>query len=1158
LKLLIDYVSDPVIVVDEEAKIVGINKALAQRLDYSVDEYAGKYIREVDCLSEDDKCLIIENEKNRLVRKNIAPYEVKITAKTQEPFLVEVKGNIIKDEGETYDLVILHDVTERARNEKTLKQNLIDSEEKFQSTIHSIREAIILVDEKAIITYWNPAAEKIFGYTKEEVIGKKIHDLVAPKSLCKEAKERIETSVKIFTETGAGYFTVTNVQVVGCRKDLTEFPVQLSLSPIMLNGKWNAIGVVKDITNKKQADHKLRDTEQRYHTLFNQAPIGVLVVDPETTSFVEFNNVAHIQLGYTREEFEKLKIADINADDNQEQIRKRIAEIVEKGFGDFETIHKTKYGEKRNVIITVKPFQSAGKLLLQCIFHDITENKKTENALMESETHYRQLVEVAQEGIWAIDLKFDTVFVNSHMAQMLGYTDSEMLGKSFFHFVDPTMVETIEVILKQFGTLDSKCQYDYAFPRKDGKRIETTVNLSRITDDKGQMSGILIIVLDITERKRIEKALKESEELSRAIVANAPIGIATSDIEYHFLSANQAFCSILGYTEEELKGLTFKEITHPEGTRESLEKMSALEKGEIQYFQLEKRYLKKDGAVIVGRVIINALRDLNGNPVLFIVELEDITKRKQLEEDVLDSEEKFRVISSSALDAIVLIDEEDNVIYWNPAAEKMFGFSTEEAVGCKITKLVMPSHALAKHQELMKEMMENIDSKKRLYFNAARRDGTRFPIDLSVVSTKLKGKNCLLAIVRDITESKALEEALRQERDMLESVATSIQAGLTIVSKDFKILWANKLMRQVSGSENLENINCYSVYNYGACKVCEGCGVKKIFEEGLDIYRRDWHAFHNGQDRWVELISTPIKDKEGNVVAALEFSLDITERKLMQNKLSDYSQRLEEIVQQRSAQLKKTQADLVKSERLAAIGELAGMVGHDLRNPLTGIKNSAYFLKKKGADISEVQTREMLETINKCVDYSNRIVNDLLDYSRDIHLELKQESLDKLLAESLAILDLPQKITIQNRLQDKPKVTVDPDKMKRVFINLVKNAVDAMPTGGIITVDSVKVDGNMEICVADNGPGISEGILPKLFTPLCTTKAQGMGFGLAICKRIVDAHGGKISVETITGKGTRFTITIPITQKDEDGGEKIWINMPEYSLSTTTKPSGQQ
>ncbi len=649
---------------------------------------------------------------------------------------------------------------------------------------------------------------------------------------------------------------------------------------------------------------------------------------------------------------------------------------------------------------------------------------------------------------------------------------------------------------------------------------------------------------DITEIKKVQNALIKSEELSRAIVTNAPIGIATSEKSYHFVSANEAFCRILGYTEDELRKLTFKDITHPEDLKESIEKVNDLCKGRTVSFSKEKRYIRKDGTTIVGKVSSNIILNQNGQPILFIAELEDITKSKQLEEDLKSSEERFRAISTSAMDAIILSDEEDRVIYWNPAAEKTFGFHESEAMGRKLSELVIPPHGKIKHELLLKELRKQQLTEKHFGYLASKKDGSLFPIDLAVVSVKLKDKTCLLSIVRDITEWKAMEEALRQERDMLENMATNIDAGLTIISRDYRILWANHLLKQINGSD-IENKLCYSTYNKST-QICPDCGVRNVFENGAIVDRHDYHFNINGRDDWVELIVTPIKNKDGKVIAALELAVNITERKKLQTKLGEYSQKLEELVQQRTEQLKKTQTELVKSERLAAIGELAGMVGHDLRNPLTGIKNSAYFIKKKGSEISPSQAQEMLENINKCVDYSNKIVNDLLDYSKEVQLELHEESPKKLIAESLSLLDISKKIEVQNQLNDEPTLKVDADKIKRVFINLIKNAVDAMPNGGKIVVNSNLFEGRLDISFSDTGAGIADDVLPKLFTPLFTTKAQGMGFGLAICRRIVEAHGGAIAVKTIRGKGTSFTITLPIETKMDVGGENKWINIPEF------------
>src|SRR5665647_634747 len=639
--------------------------------------------------------------KNRIAGSSIPPYEIKITDKNGEIKCLKINGNLIISQGKMLDLAIFHDVTDEDKIQKKLRKDLVKSEEKFHSITDSIKEAIITVDQQAKVTYWNPCAEDIFGYLSEEAIGKSVHELVVPNSMCKKGKERIEKSVKTFSQTGLGYFTVGNVELVGRHKNGKEFPAELSISPVKLSGKLNAVGVVKDITKRKQNEQKLREAELRYHALFDQSPLGVLVIDPETTSFVEFNDIAHQQLGYLREEFEEKTFCDIEANESPDELRSHLKEMAQNGGGELETNQRTKNGEVRDVKVITRAFQCKSKIYLHCIFHDVTKNKGA------------------------------------------------------------------------------------------------------------------------------EKALKESEELSRAIVTNAPIGIATSDPSFHFISANDAFCRILGYSEDELRKLTFKQITHPEDLTDSIQKINDVQAGRIRSFQMEKRYIKKDGTTLIGRVITNAIRDQAGQPTLFIAELEDITKSKQLEYDLRSSEERFRAISTSAMDAIILSGEDDRVIYWNPAAGKTFGFTEKEAVGRKLAELVIPPHGQISHKLLLKELMNNQLSKRHFGFSALRNDGTIFPMDLTVASVKLNNKKCLLSIVRDVTEWKALEETLRRERDMLEDITKNIGAGLVIIDKDYRILWSNNFLKNLNG--DLLNKICFSTFNT-LNKICPGCGPKKIFE----------------------------------------------------------------------------------------------------------------------------------------------------------------------------------------------------------------------------------------------------------------------------------------------------------------------------------------
>jgi signal transduction histidine kinase len=192
--------------------------------------------------------------------------------------------------------------------------------------------------------------------------------------------------------------------------------------------------------------------------------------------------------------------------------------------------------------------------------------------------------------------------------------------------------------------------------------------------------------------------------------------------------------------------------------------------------------------------------------------------------------------------------------------------------------------------------------------------------------------------------------------------------------------------------------------------------------------------------------------------------------------------------------------------------------------------------------------KEMFKVIEKDVQYSNKIINDLLEYSRDIKLDLNESNPREMVKEALSAVKIPKKVRIAEFTKDKPKMEVDTDKMKRVFVNIIKNAVDAMPKGGKLTIESRKSNGDMEIVFSDTGAGMSGEILKNIFKPLFTTKAKGMGFGLPICKRFVEAHGGKIHVRSTVGKGSRFVVTLPIQPSPEER-EKIWANIPEHMSS---------
>jgi signal transduction histidine kinase len=253
---------------------------------------------------------------------------------------------------------------------------------------------------------------------------------------------------------------------------------------------------------------------------------------------------------------------------------------------------------------------------------------------------------------------------------------------------------------------------------------------------------------------------------------------------------------------------------------------------------------------------------------------------------------------------------------------------------------------------------------------------------------------------------------------------------------------------------------------------------------------------------------------------------DVTEQKQAEDKIKAYSKHLEELVNERTKQL-------VTYERLAAIGQIAGMIGHDIRNPLQAIVNELYFAKQEMAErINKRDMQSALESlgiIQEQTDYISKIVSDLQDYARPLNPELQLINACETIGQSLKSVPIPNEIKTEVICEDStPLLMLDPTLLKRILTNLVSNSIQAMPNGGKLTVQ-LSMEGNKAlISVIDTGVGIAEEAKPKIFSPLFTTKAKGQGLGLAVVKRLVEALNGTIGFESKAGKGTKFTIRFPI------------------------------
>jgi len=683
------------------------------------------------------------------------------------------------------------------------------------------------------------------------------------------------------------------------------------------------------------------------------------------------------------------------------------------------------------------------------------------------------------------------------------------------------------------------------------------------------------------------RMLRESEEKYSALMEEAPISFCNVNSKGKITFVNKKFEEVSGYSREEVVGKNgFKLGMFSDETLKLLTKrMKDLLTGKSPRI-LETQFKCKDGRWIWIEIEGKVIKKL-GVPIGFQLTSRDITERKSFEQ---------RLSALNTYSRSLNMAESMEEIYklTLDAAEKTLGFEFADILIVEGKILSLAAHRGFSNNLSLKLPL---DGDKGITVRAARTSETVFVSDVNKERTYVEGGEGIrseLAVPIKIghrvlgvlnVESKKLNAFNEKDQKLLEILASHAATAISnlqyaknlemhareiresqekferlfvdnpeaavYVDPDFHILDFNPRFRELFG---------YSLDEVKGKHIDDVVVPKGKVEEAdmLDRKALKGYYYHDtvrkrkdGSLVSVSISVAPIR-LEGQLIGSVGLYKDITERKQMEKKLEEYSQHLEELVEKRTRQLKETQEQLLKAERLAAIGELAAMVGHDLRNPLTGIASAAYYLKMKIGPKMDMKTKEMLGFIEKDVEYSNKIISDLLTYSREILLDPVETTPKSIIKDALTLVRVPKNIRVLGLTENEPKIKIDAQKMKSVFLNIIKNAVDAMPKGGKLTIKSKESSGNLEIAFIDTGTGIPNEIMEKIWDPFFTTKAKGMGLGLSICKRIVEAHRGSISVESTVGKGATFIVTLPIKQKIE-GGEKVWLNMPESSLSTMMK-----
>lgn len=362
-------------------------------------------------------------------------------------------------------------------------------------------------------------------------------------------------------------------------------------------------------------------------------------------------------------------------------------------------------------------------------------------------------------------------------------------------------------------------------------------------------------------------------------------------------------------------------------------------------------------------------------------------------------------------------------------------------------------------------------------------------------------------VIGFISELRANAEAgLIKERDRSQQILSTIGEAVYIFDPNLTITEVNRTHLKTFDINREEVIGkkCYELF-FGRQERCPDCPLTDVFKSGVCVRMERMIPRSEAVKKYFDVMYCPLFDDGGNVIEVICDVRDLTERKAMEDKLA-------------------------RSERLATIGEISAGMAHELRQPLGVINNSVYFIGSKLEDTTEEKVKKHLAILEKEVKHANHLISDLLDFARVDEPDFKDCNVNHVIEEVLPALEIGPKIAVKTELQESlPHIPCDYYQIQRVLVNLILNAVSAMPEGGYLKIrtEENKEEGNIEVRIVDTGEGIAKENIQKVFEPFFTTKARGIGLGLSLCKKYVEAHGGTIEVESEMGEGTAFTVKIP-------------------------------
>jgi PAS domain S-box-containing protein len=744
---------------------------------------------------------------------------------------------------------------------------------------------------------------------------------------------------------------------------------------------------------------------------------------------------------------------------------------------------------------------------------EITERKGADEALQTEKNKLQSLIDAMEYGLTIQDRDYNIIYQNEVLRSIFGDRPGEKCYR----------------VYEGKDKLCDGCPAEKAF--RDGKSHtserkvvlpsgevtlwENTAN--PIRDAGGRIVSCLEIARNITERKQAEEALRESREKFQKMFESVTDGISVVDFNGVIIEANQRAVEMHGFTsKDELLGRNALEMVAPRDRERIAANMRKAIKGGV-IRGVEYTLLRANGTEFPAELSTSVLRDASGNPVGHITLVRDITERKQMGEALRESEERSRSIVENSQTGIMILDDAYRFTYVNDELCQMSGYSREEIIGQDFRQFLdKESRQLVAERYIHRQRGEEVPP--RYEFNFVRKDGQKRRVEIS--SSVIKdsaGKVKTVAQLLDVTERKLADEALRESQKFSSSLLESSPNPISVVNVDTSVRYVNPAFEKLTGFTSAEIVGRKAPYPWwiGGKRERVLAAFKDAIEHGGRRTERNFQK-KKGEHFWVSLSSAPVM-QDGKPVYMIISWLDITERKRAEEKG------------------KQLQQELYLAQRLAAVGELAAGVAHEINNPLTGVLGFSQRLMRKSTD---KEVSRDLEIIHSEARRAADVVQNLLTFARRRQPKKEYTSINDILQRTLELRSYAlhtSNIEVTTALAPRlPKAMVDFPQIQEVFLNIILNAEQAMGEAhgrGELVIKTRRLKDHVRISLTDDGPGISPENLVKVFDPFFTTREQkgGTGLGLSACHGIVTEHGGRIYVRSKPGEGATFIVELPLS-----------------------------